>query len=308
MSLSPLRRLGHRINNAPYLLLSITALLWACNMVLGRFVAGQIPPISLACLRWAGATLILLPFSYKQVLEDWPLVRRNWLILVLLSACGIACYNAMSYYGLQYTQALNGLLVQSASPLLIALWSLLLFRDRLSKGQIAGIIISLLGVVVIVSRGDIDVLLHLKPNVGDIWIITALLIYAFYAANLRVRPPMRSLSFLTVIMGMGAVLLIPFALWEIAQGHILHFNRTTLSVLAFVMTAPSLLAYMAFNRGVELVGANRAAPFFHLMPVFGSALAILVLGERLEWFHGVGYALVIAGIATATRARAAAPA
>ncbi|OYW36305.1 MAG: EamA family transporter, partial [Azorhizobium sp. 12-66-6] len=160
MSRSPLGRLGHRINNAPYLLLSITALLWACNMVLGRFVAGHIPPITLACLRWAGATLILLPFSYRQVLGDWPLVRRNWLFLMVLSACGIACYNAMSYYGLQYTQALNGLLVQSSSPLLIALWSLLLFRDRLSKGQIAGIIISLLGVVVIVSRGDIDVLLH----------------------------------------------------------------------------------------------------------------------------------------------------
>lgn len=307
LSPSPLGRLGHRINNAPYLLLTITALLWACNMVLGRFVAGHIPPITLACLRWAGATLILLPFSYRQVLGDWPIVRRNWLFLAVLSACGVSCYNAMSYYGLQYTQALNGLLVQSSSPLLIALWSLLLFRDRLSKGQIAGIVISLLGVVVIVSRGDIDVLLHLKPNVGDIWIIAALLIYAFYAANLRARPPMRSLSFLTVIMGMGALLLIPFALWEISQGHVIHFNRMTLSVLAFVMTAPSLIAYLAFNRGVELVGANRAAPFFHLMPVFGSALAILVLGEQLEWFHGVGYALVIAGIITATRARAPTP-
>ncbi|MFG1463674.1 DMT family transporter [Xanthobacter sp. DSM 24535] len=307
MSRSPLSQLGHRINNAPYLLLSITALLWACNMVLGRFVAGHIPPISLACLRWAGATLILLPFSYRQLIGDWPVLRRHWALLLALSACGIACYNAMSYYGLQYTQALNGLLVQSSSPLLIALWSLLLFRDRLSRGQAAGIVISLLGVVVIVSRGDIDVLLHLKPNVGDIWIIAALVIYAFYAANLRLRPPVRSLSFLTVIMALGALQLVPFALWEASEGHVIEFNRLTLSVLAFVMTGPSLIAYMAFNRGVELVGANRAAPFFHLMPVFGSALAILVLGEQFEWFHGVGYALVITGILTATRAKAAAP-
>ncbi len=299
---SPLARAGARLANAPYVLLTFTALLWAINMVVGRYMVGSVPPVTIACLRWFGATLIILPFAWPHLRADAPVIRRHFGRLVLLSACGIACYNAMSYYGLQYTQAINGLLVQSMGPLLVGVWSLVLFRDRLSAGQVVGILISLLGVTVIVSRGTLDTLLHLSLNAGDMWILAALVIYAFYTAILRVRPPLGPLSFLASIMAIGGVLLLPFMIWELASGAVLHFDRFTLSVLAYVSTAPSLLAYLAFNRGVQLVGANRAAPFFHLMPVFGSALAIVFLGERFEWFHGAGYALVLVGILTATRA------
>jgi len=298
-----LARAGRRLFDAPYVLLSLTALLWAGNLVLGRYIAGHIPPVTLACVRWFGATLILLPFAWTQLVADWPIIRRNIPLLLLLSATGIASYNAMSYYGLQFTLALHGLLVQSISPLMIALWSLLLFRDRLSAGQTVGILVSLVGVTVIVCQGDLDVLLHLRPNPGDIWIIAALLIYAFYAAILRLRPPLGALSFLAVIMGLGGVLLVPFAIWEASQGIVMTLDRMTVTTLLYVMTGPSLIAYLFFNRGVELIGANRAAPFFHLLPVFGSVLAIVFLGERLEWFHGVGYALVIGGIFTATRSK-----
>lgn len=294
--------MGRRLYDAPYVLLSLTAFLWATNLVLGRHVAGHVPPITLACLRWTLASLMILPFSYRQVRADFPIIIRNLPLLLLLSACGIASYNAMTYYGLQFTQALNGLLVQSISPLLIALWSLVLFRDRLTLGQTFGILVSLLGVLIIICRGDLDVLLHLRPNIGDIWIIIALVIYALYAAILRVRPPLSSASFLTVIMIFGALLLSPVAVWEARSGFQLTFDTTSIAVIVYVSLFPALIAYLFFNRGVELIGANRAAPFFHLMPVFGSVLAILVLGEALAWYHGVGYALVLAGIVTATRA------
>lgn len=303
MSFSPLARLGRRLYDAPYLLLSLTALFWSSNIVLGRYVAGHIPPVALACIRWTVATLIILPFAWRQLKADRRIILRNLPVLLLLGAAGIASYNAMSYYGLQFTQALNGLLVQSVSPLLIAVWSLVLFRDRLSTGQTFGILISLAGVMVIISRGDPDVLLHLKPNVGDMWILVALIIYSFYAAILRIRPPLGALSFLAVIMGLGAMQLAPFAIWEAQSGFTLKLNLETGLVLLYVSLFPALIAYLFFNRGVELVGANRAAPFFHLMPVFGSALAILFLGESFEWFHGLGYALVIAGIVTATRSK-----
>ncbi len=296
------------IANAPYLLLSFTALLWAINMVIGRYMVGAVPPITTACVRWLLATLILLPFAWRQIVRDAPLLRRHFWRLVLLSSTGIASYNAMSYYGLQYTQALNGLLLQSISPLLVAVWSLLLFRDGLSLGQTVGVFISLAGVLIIISGGSIDTLLHLTLNAGDIWIMVALAIYAFYTAILRVRPPLGPLSFLAAIMAIGGVLLLPVMAWELTHGAELHFNRFTLGVFAYVSTAPSLLAYLAFNRGVQLVGANRAAPFFHLMPVFGTALAILFLGETFAWFHAAGYALVLTGILTATRAKAAKPA
>lgn len=300
-SSSLLSRLFRRLFDAPYLLLSATAFLWAANMVLGRYVAGHIPPIALSTLRWTGATLILLPFAWRQLVADAPVIRRSLPTLILLSAAGIASYNALSYYGLQYTEALHGVLLQSISPLLIALWSLMLFGDRITRGQGIGILVSFVGVIIIISRGDLDVLLHLHPNVGDLWIIFALVIYALYAAILRLRPPMRQLSFLATIMALGSLMLVPVSLWEAASGHHLTLDGVTIWTLLFVMTGPSLVAYLFFNRGVELVGANRAAPFFHLMPVFGSALAVLFLGEAFEWYHGVGYALVLAGIFTATR-------
>ncbi|MDI4666289.1 DMT family transporter [Xanthobacter autotrophicus] len=302
MSARPARPSGFALYDAPYLLLTVTALLWAINIVLGRFVAGHVPPVTLAFVRWVGATLILLPFAFGQIRRDLPLILRHFWLLVLLAATGIACYNAMSYYGLQYTQALNGLLVQSTAPLLVALWTFFIFRERLSPGQMAGIVTSLVGVLVIISHGSLDTFLHLKPNVGDVWIIFALFIYAFYAAILRKRPALGPLSFLAVIMALGSVLLAPFAVWEAALGHTLHFDQMTLAVLAYVMVGPSIVAYLFFNRGVELVGANAAAPFLHLMPVFGTALAILFLGETMAWYHVAGYALVIAGIALATLA------
>ena len=300
MSATPVRPSRFALYDAPYVLLTLVALLWAINLVVGRYIAGHIPPITLAMVRWMGATLILLPFAWKQIVRDAPIIRRNLPFLVLLSATGIACYNAMSYYGLQYTQAVNGLLVQSTAPLLVAVWTFVLFREKLSLGQAAGVITSLLGVMVIISHGDLDTFLHLKPNIGDVVIIVALVIYAFYAAILRKRPPLGPLSFLASIMALGSVLLSPFALWEYLNGQVLPLDRITFTTLAYVMTGPSLIAYLFFNRGIELVGANAAAPFLHLMPVFGTAIAIVVLGETMAWYHLAGYALVIAGIALAT--------
>lgn len=300
MPVPRLPRALRALYDAPYLLLTLTALLWAMNIVLGRYVAGQVPPVTLAFLRWTVAASILLPFAWSELRRDLPVIRRNLPILLLLSATGISTYNAMSYYALQYTQAVNGLLIQSMAPLLVALWSFIIYRERLAIGQLVGILCSLAGVTLIISQGDLDVLLHLKPNIGDVVMIVALIVYAVYASILRERPPLGALSFLATIMGLGALLLIPFSLWELALGTPLQLNGTTLAVMAYVSIGPSLIAYLFFNRGIELVGANRAAPFLHLIPVFGTAMAIIILGERLQWFHLAGYVAVIAGIAMAT--------
>ena len=293
-------RAGRRLFDAPYLLLTCTALLWSINIVLGRFIAGHAPPITLAFVRWGAATLILLPFALRQIRRDLPLIRASLPFLILLSGTGIACYNAMSYYGLQYTDAVNGLLMQSTTPVMVALWSFALFRDRLTLGQTAGILISLIGVLLIIGRGDPLVLLHLDLNVGDVWFLVALLIYAFYASILRNRPPLGPLSFLAVTMGLGSIILFPFAAAEWMTGRHLVFDQPTVLVLAYIAVGPSIVAYLFFNRGVELVGPNRAAPFLHLMPVFGTVLAIAFLGEAIAWFHFAGYVLVIGGIALAT--------
>ncbi len=160
----PARSGGRSIIDRPYLLLSLTSLFWAINIVLGRFIAGTIPPVTLSQIRWGGAALILLAISWRHVRRDWPVIRAHLPILLILGLTGMTLYNTMAYYGLNYTQALNALLMQSSGPLLVALWSLVLFRDRLTRAQLVGILISLLGVIVIITRGQPEVLLHLDAQ------------------------------------------------------------------------------------------------------------------------------------------------
>jgi len=294
-------RTGARLFHEAYLLLSLTSLFWSGNVVLGRFVAAYIPPITLSVIRWGGAFVILLPFAARHLARDWPLIRRHVGLLTLLALTGFSAYNTMAYYGLHFTTAINGLLLQSVAPLFVAVWSFVLFRDRLSLRQGAGILLSLAGVVVIVCPGTLDVLLATAFNRGDLWFVVALLIYAFYVAMLRLRPPIHPLSFLAVGMGGGAVLLLPALALEIAGGQSMVFDAVTALSLIYVCIFPSLLGYLFLNRGIELIGANRAAPFMYLVPVFGSVLAIALLGERLQLFHAVGYMLVLTGITLATR-------
>jgi drug/metabolite transporter (DMT)-like permease len=284
-----------------YVLLSLTSLFWSANVVIGRYIAGYIPPITISVIRWGGAFLILLPFALRHLLRDWPAIRRHLGSLTLLALTGFSAYNTMAYYGLHFTTAINGLLLQSVSPLFVALWSFVLFRDRLSARQAAGICVSLTGVVVIVCHGSLQTLFALAFNQGDLWFVIALLIYAFYVAALRIRPAIHPLSFLAVGMAGGAALLVPGMALEIAYGPAIVLDYVGVFSLAYLCVFPSILGYLALNRGIELVGANRAAPFIHLVPVFGSVLAIALLGERLQFFHAVGYLLVLAGITLATR-------
>jgi drug/metabolite transporter (DMT)-like permease len=295
------RRLVAWLFDQPYLLLSLTSLFWAANTIIGRFIVGHVPPISLAFIRWSGAFLILLPFAARHLRRDWPTIRKNAGSLTLISFVGFSIYNTMAYYGLQFTTAINGLLLQSVGPLFVAMWTFALFGDRLTARQAGGICVSLTGVLVIISHGSLATLLGIQFNRGDICFVIALVTYGFYAAYLRKRPAMHPLSFLAVGMGWGAALLLPAVILELASGRTIAFDTETLATFAFVCIFPSLLGYLFLNRGIELIGANRAAPFIHLVPVFGSVLAVVLLGERFELYHAIGYALVFAGITIATR-------
>ena len=296
-----LARAGRLVYDQAYLLLSFTAFAWASNTILGRFVAGHVPPVQLAWLRWWIAFAIVLPFAWPHLKRDLPALRAKPGVVLALSFLGITCYNTLAYYGLQYTDAVNALLIQSTAPLLIAIWTFVLYRDRLTGPQAAGIVVSGAGVAVIVARGDWRTLAALEANPGDLLFLLALVLYAAYSAVLRLRPAVHWLTLLAATFGIGAALLTPAMLWEVSTGFVLTLDTTTLLALAYVSTVPSILAYICFNRGIELVGANRAGPFFHLIPVFGSVLAIVVLGESFRWYHGLGYALVVGGIVVAAR-------
>jgi drug/metabolite transporter (DMT)-like permease len=289
------------LNNQPYLLLSLTALFWAGNIVLARYVAGQVPPMTLSCVRWIGAFFMLLPFAWPHLKRDWPALRARLPLLVGLSATGFAINNALSYWALQYTQALNALLIQSSGPLFVALWSLALFGVRLTFAQFAGIAISLIGVFTIILRGDLGTLTSIQFNKGDVMFATAILAFGLYSALMPRRPRTHPLSLICFTMLCGALLLVPFSVWEYSNGFVLKPDLLTAATLIYVVIFPSALAYLFFNRGIALIGPNRAAPFFHLIPVFGSAMAIVLLGEQPRLFHLVGYVLVLAGVVIASR-------
>jgi drug/metabolite transporter (DMT)-like permease len=294
------------LNNQPYLLLSLTALFWAGNIVLARHVGDHVPPITLTTIRWFGTFLILLPFAWPHLKRDWPALRAHLPLMLLLSAIGYAFNNAISYWALQYTQALNALLIQSSGPLFVALWSLVLFGVRLTGAQLAGIAISLAGVLTIILRGDFAALAGITFNKGDVMFAASLVSFGLYSALMPRRPVTHQLSLISFTTCCGALLLVPFSVWEFSTGATLKFDFLTLATLAYVLIFPSTLAYLFFNRGIALIGPNRAAPFFHLVPVFGSAMAILLLGEQPRLFHLVGYLLVLAGVVIASRQASAA--
>jgi drug/metabolite transporter (DMT)-like permease len=289
------------LNNQPYLLLSLTSLFWAGNIVLARYVAGHVPPMTLSCVRWVGVFFVLLPFAWPHLKADWPALRRRLPLLVVLSATGFALNNALSYWALQYTQALNALMIQSSGPLFVALWSLLLFGVRLTVAQFAGIALSLAGVFTILLHGDLAALANIEFNRGDLMFASAVLAFGLYSALMPRRPRTHQLSLILFTTGCGSLMLLPFSIWEISVGTTLKFDALTLATLVYVVIFPSTLAYLFFNRGIALIGPNRAAPFLHLVPVFGSVMAIALLGERPRLFHLVGYVLVLSGVVIASR-------
>jgi drug/metabolite transporter (DMT)-like permease len=292
-----------RLWQSPWTLLVLANLFWSGNIVLGRGVAGVVPPVALAYWRWTGAFFVAVGFAWPYLKRDFRRIRQQWPLMLVLSATGIASYNTMGYIGLTHTTALNALLLQSANPLIIILWAFALFAERPTLPQTTGILVSLLGVVFIAGGGSPEALLHLRVNPGDIWILAGIVIYGAFAALFRRRPAVHPLSFLVATIGIGSCMILPFYLGEVALGGAIHSSWETWLSLAYIAVFPSFIAYLFFNRSIELIGAARAAQSMHLMPVFGSIMAILFLGESFRFYHAVGISLIATGILLASRKR-----
>jgi drug/metabolite transporter (DMT)-like permease len=293
------RRLS--LYHAPYLLLTLAVFFWSGNFILGRAVRAHIPPVALAFWRWTIASLLLSVFAWPHLKRDWKMVTRHWLILTIFSFLGVASFNTLVYTGLHWTIALNAFLMQSMMPVMIVALSFLIFREKITRLQTIGVALSLAGALVIIVQGNLNLLLSLSLNQGDLLIFIAILCYAGYSVLLRRRPVIHPLSFLWVTFILGSLFLLPFYAWETVAIRSIRFNRSTLLAIGYVSVFPSIVSYFCFNRGVELVSANRAGLFIHLMPVFGSIMAMAFLGESLRWFHGVGILLIASGILLATR-------
>ncbi len=297
-----LPRLAEKAFDNAYLLLSLMALFWAGNQVLGRAVAGHVPPVALSFLRWSLATLILLPFAMPHLRRDWPVVRQKWLFLGFLGVIGGGAFNTLQYIGLNYTTALNSLVLNSMAPIMIAIACVLLFKDRLTVTQMVGTVISLTGALVVVARGKPEVLATLSLNRGDLMILFAMAITAVYTAYLRLRPEIHWITFLFTMFLASGLFNLPLVLIEMfVFGQFVQPTLFTVLAIAYVSIFPSILSYLCFTRGVELIGGVRAGIFMHLIPLFGALMAIGLLGEPLAAFHIVGFVLIVTGVALTSR-------
>ncbi len=283
-------------------MLSLPPLFWAGNWVVGRAVHGLVPPMTLGFLRWSIAVLVLLSLAWPHLRRDRALLWANRRVLLLLGVLGTALHNAVTYLGLNFTTAMNGLMLNSFLPVMIVAISWLLYRERLGGRQWLGMVVSLTGVLAIIARGKPGSLLALSLNPGDLIVVGGMLMWALYTILLKLKPAeLHLLSFLAAIAMVGVLSIAPLAAAEWALGYETHFTAGTVSAMVYVGVLPTVAGYILWNRGVVLVGANVAGLFTHLMPVFGALLSWLFLGEKLLSFHLWGFALILAGIFLTTR-------
>jgi drug/metabolite transporter (DMT)-like permease len=284
-------------NLAPYLILSVAPLCWAGNIVLARGVAELIPPVAFAFWRWTLAFALILPFTLRQLVRDRREIGRRWKMMFLLSLLGISSFNTLLYTAVHTTTAINGALIQSIMPAVIVLLSLMLYREKIASRQLAGVVLCILGAALIVLRGDVKTLLAMSFVQGDLLMLIAVSVYGLYSVLLRRRPAIHPLSFLAATFALGAAGLFPAYLVELAVAGPFAPNREIVLSILYVAVFPSIVAYFCWNRGVELVGPNRAGLFINLIPAFASLLSVGMLGESIQLYHIGGMGLIAGGMA-----------
>lgn len=277
-----------------FLLLTMT--FWAGNAVVGRMFYAELPPFQLAFWRWVCAGLLLLVIMRPPLRADWPIIWANRWILLIIGTLGIGAYNTLQYYALHHTTATNVGLIQTIMPVLVTLLDWVINRSRVFAIQWVGMALSSVGVLVVISRGDIDVLLGLSLNLGDAVMVAAVLVYGLFSVLLKRAPTLNQGSFLFVLFMIGAIELLPLQLFEYAQGARMVLNTGSIIGFAYIVICPALLSYYFFTSAVNRLGANRAGLFFYWLPIAAASLAAWLLDERLALYHLAGFVLVVIGL------------
>lgn len=286
-----------------FMLLAMANLFWGGNWVIGRALRDAMEPVTLNFWRWLVAALILAPFAWPSIAAHRGAIRRSAGLLVLLSLTGVALFQTLVYAGLRTTTTVNGVLLNASSPLFMMLCSWAIERERTTRRQIAGVLVSLAGILVILSRGDPETLLQLEFHAGDGLILLAMPVWGIYSVLLKRRPPeLSGVVFLFLISVVGVMLLAPAFALEARHAPPRWPSAGEAAAVLYVAVAASVGAFICWNRGVAVVGANAAGFTMHLLPAFGTLLAMALLGESFHLFHAAGIATILAGVIVATRA------
>lgn len=296
-------RLAGRAYGNAWLILFLTTLFWGGNIVAARLAVGEISPMVLVCLRWGFVSMILAVTARERLRQDWAKLRSSWRFVAVMGTFGFTIFSALYFEAAHRTQGVNLAIIQGVSPAFILIGAKFVYGLRIGAIRAVGLFLTLIGIALVATRGDLATLAGLRFNSGDLLMIVASLIYAGYTLGLRKRPAVSALGFFAGIAFTAFLSSLPLMLVEVASGKAFWPRLSGFLVLGYVVIFPSLLAQVFFIRGVELIGPARAGLFYNLMPVLGALLSVVILGERFEWYHGAALALVLAGITLAERQR-----
>ena len=286
-----------------YILLVCTALIWSVNFIIGKFAyLFEVPPLTLNFLRWSLVWLILLPFTYKEILSNIKLIKKNIIYLTILAITSVSAFNSLVYLALNYTQAIDTILMISIIPVFVLFLSSILGIEKYNLFQLLGLIVSSIGVLIIFSNADLDKILNLSFNQGNAWMLLAVFCWALYSSLLKKNKlPFSTLCLVEILASIGLIFLIPQFIGEQMYGKEIKFNKAFFLILTFVTLFASIGAYYSWNKAIELIGPNRASIFLHLMPVFGVILAIVLLKEKFQMYHFIGAGFIVSGIYLSNR-------
>tara|TARA_Y100000590_G_scaffold26870_1_gene30239 strand:+ start:4063 stop:4962 length:900 start_codon:yes stop_codon:yes gene_type:complete len=285
-------------NNLAYLLLLLTTLFWSGNFIVGKAASTyDIPPFSLNFYRWFFAGLILLPFTIKELVKKKDYIFKNIGFFVVLGITSITIFNSIVYYSLYYTQVINGVLMISTIPVWIIFISSILNIEKTNIFQIIGVLLSLTGVIFIITKADIEIIKNLNFNKGDLTMVIAMFSWAIYSALLKKKTyEISQITLLEVVIITGLIFLFPIYFIEMNLGYLIKLEKPFFLTLTYVVLFPGLASFFFWIKGIAMIGANRAGAFLHLMPIFGAIMAMIIFDEKFMFYHFLGAAFIITGI------------
>jgi len=274
-------------NTTAYIFLLFTTLFWSGNFIVGKVASlYEIPPFALNFYRWLLAWLILMPFTFKEIIEKKKYILDNIRLIMALGITSITFFNSIVYYSLNFTNVINGVLMISVIPVMIIFFSWVFNIEKTNIYQITGVIFSLLGVAVIITRAELSILLDLDFNKGDLWMVVAMFSWAIYSVLLKKKKhKLSQISLLEMIITMGLIFLFPIYFIEMKMGYHVILNIPFVLTLTYVVLFPSLISFLFWIKGIALIGANRSGIFLHLMPIFSALMAIIIFKEKFMFFH-----------------------
>ena len=287
----------------PQLLLVLATLLWGGNFVIGRAVAGDIPPITLAFLRWCVAFIVFLPIAYSRVKREWHMIKANWPAVIVMAITGVACFNTLVYIGVYYTTSINASLMNSSTPIIIYILSFILLKERLSKFQLIGTALSLAGVAFILSKGSLETLLSFSFNKGDLIVLVAVFCWGVYSLLVKqYAGRLPGYSTFLVTIALGVIMLLPFTIYELMTTSVeIVWSPSTIGAIVYVGIIASIVAFLSWNNGVVALGANKASIYLNFIPLFAAIFAVLFLDEDLLIAQVIGGLAVICGVILANK-------